>query len=637
MIWKLLNSLAKFSSTTLGKEKTEEEEGGVLSRASMAAIEKRCYYEVLGLPQSCTQDEIRSSYKKLALQRHPDKLIQSGLSSEDATASFQELVRAYEVLSDPKERSWYDSHRSQILFSSTSSGNNSDSPFPDLFSYFSPSCYTDYTNPKTGFYKVYGDVFDRIYGHEVKYCRMMGLNLGLVKEAPLLGDLGCDYSQVNAFYGYWLGFCTVMDFGWVDKYDVAAGQNRKSRRVMEEENKKVRKKAKKEFNETVRGLAEFVKKRDKRVIDMVVKKEKEREKKREEEMAKKKAKERERLERARMYEEPEWTKVEEEEVEGLEEDEEEKGEEERKELYCAACGKKFKSDKQWRNHEQSKKHKEKVAQLRKSFVEDDDYEDVDGEDVEHVEQNAVDENENDVGHDDFVSAEDDVDDLEEKFKENVGFAEERSRSDDEVGIDDGKESNRIEHSGESDDESIILEAMISGRRNKKQGMSKNESFTNNDAPSEDDVGPMEYNNKKGKKKSRRAKKDKGKASNAEASRAGDGDNDAPVEDNGLNASDIANNGEDDQANHDTQASSSSSTKAGKHSIGRKEKGTSKRDTEAKPKNSSKGKKQKIHSVFLQEKSKTYVPVCEKCGEEFESRNQLHKHLGETGHALMKSR
>ncbi|XP_021761506.1 DNAJ protein JJJ1 homolog [Chenopodium quinoa] len=616
----------------------------------MAATEKRCYYEVLGLQQSCTQDEIRSAYKKLALQRHPDKLIQSGIASADATAAFQELVRAYEILSDPKERSWYDSHRSQILFSSNSgsdSNSNSDSPFPDLFSYFSPSCYTDYTNPKTGFYKVYGDVFDKIYAHEIKYCRLMGLNLGLVKEAPLLGDLKCDYSQVNAFYGYWLGFSTVMDFGWVDKYDAAAGENRKSRRVMEEENKKVRKKAKREFNETVRGLAEFVKKRDKRVIDMMVKKEKEREKKRAEEMAKKKEKEREKLERARMYQEPDWAKVEEVELEDLEEDGE--GEEERKELYCAACGKKFKSDKQWKNHEQSKKHKEKVAHLRKSFIEEDDFEDVEQVDVdggiqhedetEPVAKIVDDKNdvagnvdsENVVIDDGFVSAEDDVDELEERFQESVGFEEGKSRyelpSDKEDGIGNDELNDIGQSPGGSDDESIDLEAMISGRWNKKHVTSKNESFERNNVQSEDDIEPMEYNNKKVKKKSRRAKKEKDKPFQAEPSRVGDNVTNVPVmENNGLSASDTANNADDDQVDHDPQTS----TKAGKKSFGRKEKGTIKRDTETKPKNSCKGRKQK-------EKSKNLEPVCEKCGEEFESRSKLHKHLSETGHATVKIR
>ncbi|XP_021856364.2 DNAJ protein JJJ1 homolog [Spinacia oleracea] len=596
----------------------------------MAATEKRCYYEVINLPQNCTPDEIRSAYKKLALQRHPDKLIQSGVAVEDATASFQELVRAYEILSDPKERSWYDSHRSQILFSSSStSGNDSDSPLPDLFSYFSPSCYSDYTNPKTGFYKVYGDVFDKIFAHEIKYCRLMGLNLGLVKEAPLFGDLKCDFNQVNAFYGYWLSFSSVMDFGWVNKYDAAAGENRKSRRVMEEENKKVRKKAKREFNETVRGLAEFVKKRDKRVIEMMVKKEKEREKKQAEEMARKKEREREKLERARLYQEPDWAKVE--EVEVFEEEEE--GEEERKELYCAACGKKFKSDKQWKNHEQSKKHKEKVAQLRKSFIEEDDFEDVEEVDVvdgefQH-EDEAVEnvEDKNDVAHDGFVSAEDDVDDLEEKFKESVGFEEVRSRyelpSDNEVGI--GNDEEVAQPAGGSDDESIVdLEAMISSRRNKKNvtfSTSKNEHFEydnpqsedggNPQSEGEDDDEPMENNKTKGKKKSRRAKKDKGKV---ESSSNGD-NNESAEENDGMNASDTANNGDDDQ-------DSKTSTKR------RKDKGTSKRDTETKQKSSSRGKKQK-------EKSKNHDPVCEKCGEEFESRSKLHKHLSDTGHASLK--
>jgi DnaJ-class molecular chaperone len=47
---------------------------------------KRCHYEVLGLSRDCSADEIRSAYKKMALQRHPDKLVQSGLSQAEATA-----------------------------------------------------------------------------------------------------------------------------------------------------------------------------------------------------------------------------------------------------------------------------------------------------------------------------------------------------------------------------------------------------------------------------------------------------------------------------------------------------------------------------------------------------------------------
>ncbi|KAL9327989.1 hypothetical protein ACSQ67_002992 [Phaseolus vulgaris] len=59
-----------------------------------------------------------------------------------------------------------------------------------------------------------------------------------------------------------VGFCTVMDFCWVDEYDVIAGSNWNSRPV-------VRRKARREDNDTMRRLGYFVKKRDKRVYRSV--------------------------------------------------------------------------------------------------------------------------------------------------------------------------------------------------------------------------------------------------------------------------------------------------------------------------------------------------------------------------------
>ena len=64
------------------------------------------FYEVLGVSRTSTAEEIKKSYRKLALQHHPDK--NQGLLQEESTGKFREISKAYEVLSDPKKRQQYD-------------------------------------------------------------------------------------------------------------------------------------------------------------------------------------------------------------------------------------------------------------------------------------------------------------------------------------------------------------------------------------------------------------------------------------------------------------------------------------------------------------------------------------------------
>jgi curved DNA-binding protein len=67
-------------------------------------MEYRDYYKVLGVDRNATEDEIKRSYRKLALEHHPDRN-QGNKSSED---KFKEINEAYQVLRDPEKRTRYD-------------------------------------------------------------------------------------------------------------------------------------------------------------------------------------------------------------------------------------------------------------------------------------------------------------------------------------------------------------------------------------------------------------------------------------------------------------------------------------------------------------------------------------------------
>ena len=67
-------------------------------------MEKRDYYEVLGVERSADAAAIKSAYRKLAHQYHPDK----NPGSKQAEDLFKEASEAYEVLSDPERRARYD-------------------------------------------------------------------------------------------------------------------------------------------------------------------------------------------------------------------------------------------------------------------------------------------------------------------------------------------------------------------------------------------------------------------------------------------------------------------------------------------------------------------------------------------------
>uniref|UniRef100_A0A8B9I5E3 DnaJ heat shock protein family (Hsp40) member B8 n=1 Tax=Anser brachyrhynchus TaxID=132585 RepID=A0A8B9I5E3_9AVES len=119
------------------------------------------YYKVLGLQKNASQDDIRKSYRRLALKWHPDK---NSSNKEEAEKKFKAVAEAYEVLSDPQKRSLYDrsfkenrSHRAR----SPSMGHNSF--FDATYVFQDPNeIFRDFFGGMDPFVDVFWDPFDNI-------------------------------------------------------------------------------------------------------------------------------------------------------------------------------------------------------------------------------------------------------------------------------------------------------------------------------------------------------------------------------------------------------------------------------------------------------------------------------------------
>ena len=67
-------------------------------------MEKRDYYEILGVTRTSNGSEIKKAYRKLAFEYHPDR----NPDNKEAEEKFKEAAEAYEVLSDSQKRELYD-------------------------------------------------------------------------------------------------------------------------------------------------------------------------------------------------------------------------------------------------------------------------------------------------------------------------------------------------------------------------------------------------------------------------------------------------------------------------------------------------------------------------------------------------
>lgn len=69
-------------------------------------------YETLALPKTATADEIKKTYRRLALQYHPDK----NPNNPEAAEKFKEVNRAHSILNDATKRNIYDNYGSLGLY-----------------------------------------------------------------------------------------------------------------------------------------------------------------------------------------------------------------------------------------------------------------------------------------------------------------------------------------------------------------------------------------------------------------------------------------------------------------------------------------------------------------------------------------
>jgi len=110
----------------------------------LATQAKRDYYEILSVTRTATEQEIKSSYRKLAMQYHPDR----NPGNTEAEEKFKECTEAYSVLMDAEKRARYD----QFGHAGVNGAGG--------FQGFDPSNFADFSD-------IFGDIFSDFFGVNV--------------------------------------------------------------------------------------------------------------------------------------------------------------------------------------------------------------------------------------------------------------------------------------------------------------------------------------------------------------------------------------------------------------------------------------------------------------------------------------
>lgn len=377
---------------------------------------KTCYYDLLGVNSDASDSELKKAYRKKALLHHPDK---NRDNIEDATEAFAQIRVAYEVLSDPQERAWYDSHKDQILNDSTvyddnvENAANVDSELTgvtteELLRFFDAGMYSRIDDSPAGLYQIAGKIFAKLASDEVKCGKRLNIQmfsdylddtfesditLDSYKKSmdrhknsnllfPMFGYSETSFQDLKLFYKKWGSFSTVKTFSWKDEYMYSRNYDRRTKREINKRNEKLRNQARSEYNKTVKRFVTFIKRFDKRMKEGIRKEEEEKKKHVQDALKKQinKDKLNDRATRTKDFELQDWQAIDHDRLEEMEDfytnengrkktfsgaQENLKDSCEEILIYeCFVCNKNFKSEKQLQNHTNTKLHKKMLRQLK---------------------------------------------------------------------------------------------------------------------------------------------------------------------------------------------------------------------------------------------------------------------------------
>lgn len=310
---------------------------------------------------------IKKAYRKKALELHPDR---NYGNVEAATELIAEIQSAYQVLSDPQERAWYNSHREVFLGSKAETGSDhfyntrltTSDDILSLIPKFSPRM--EFTDSQSGFYGGLRETFSRLAWEEKMACQSENLEF---VDYPTFGYRYDSFeSTVRVFYSIWSSFSTKKSFAWKDIYRYSEAPDRRVRRLMEKENKRSRDEGIREFNSAVRSLVSFIKKRDPRYKHNMQSEAQRQEALRQSTSAQATRSRIANQANMRDYAIPDWAKSEE-PIEYLDDS----PESDMEHFECIVCEKSFKSQQQFQAHTRSKKHIKAIKKLRSEMTAED--------------------------------------------------------------------------------------------------------------------------------------------------------------------------------------------------------------------------------------------------------------------------